>query len=147
MSGWIDRLVDSNTTRAVHWSAQFAEARHKVLAENVANVDTPDYPQRRLDRAAFESALREALDRAKESPGAPLDLRDNEQVATDRAGHLQVRPRVEPAANVLFHDGTNGRLEDLVGQVQENALMYSMSVSLLRTRFSTLLSAIRGRAQ
>jgi len=142
---WIDRLLASRTTQALELAATFAEQRHRVLAENLANIDTPDYHTQRLDPQAFQDTLRKALDRAQAPGPARLELRGDAQVATDADGRLVVRPAVEPATNVLFHDGTNARLERAVADVNENALFHELTTSLLRARFQNLLNAIRGR--
>lgn len=141
---WIDRILNSHTRQALEWSARFAEERHQVLAENVANIDTPNYQTKRLDPHAFHEALSDAL-QADNSASDPPKLRGNRQVSTDSAGKLVVRPATEPAENVLFHDGTNARLEGLMSDVQENALNYELSLNMLKSRFDSLLTAIRGR--
>lgn len=143
---WIDNLLNSRTRSATELAARFAEQRHRVLAENMANVDVPDYHTRTLDRAAFQDALRESLAARDAAPAAgPLKLRGNAQVRQDAAGRLVVRPSVHPAPNILFHDGTDARLEALAGDVMSNALDYQLATNLLRGSYETLLTAIRGR--
>jgi len=142
---WIERLTGSRLIHALELTAQFAEQRHRVLAENVANIDTPDYHTRRLDATEFEAALRQALQQAGRSGTERLELRGKAQVSTTPDGRLVARPAVEPAPNILFHDGRNALLEELMTDVQENALRYSLATRLLRSRFEALLTAIRGR--
>jgi flagellar basal-body rod protein FlgB len=142
---WIDRLTSSRTTHAVSLAAQFAEQRQKILAENLANIDTPDYHTQRLDVEAFQASLREALDSAKDAGDRRLELRGNAQFSTDPAGQVRVEAAREPAPNVLFHDGTNVRMEQLMADIQKNALSYEMAMNLLRGRFGGLMQAIRGR--
>lgn len=142
---WIDRLLSSRLTHAVELTARFAEERQRVLAENVASIDLPDYRTKRLDPGAFQSALRDALHAARDSGRRRLELRGAAQVSTDPAGRLRVRPELAPAPNALFHDGTNAKLEELMSGVQENALLYSLATQLLGRRFGSLESAIRGR--
>jgi len=142
---WIERLTASRTSRAIELAAQFAEQRQRVLAENLANIDTPDYHTKRLDPERFQESLSAALDRAKAARQRRLDLRDNAQFATGPDGRVRVEPDTIPPENVLFHDGTNARLEKLMTDVNENALAYDLSMSMLRSRFENLLRAIRGR--
>lgn len=144
---WIERLTASRTTHAVELAAQFAEHRHKVLAENLANVDTPDYATKRLDPAAFAASLKAALERGKHTRTRTLELRGNAQFGPGPDGRLRVRPAEKPADNVLFHDGTNVRLEQLLADVAQNNLSYEVSTNLLRGRFQGLLRAIRGRVE
>ena len=142
---WIERLTTSRVTHALELTARFAEERHKVLAENVANIDTPDYHTRRLEPEAFQTTLKEALQRAEGSGERRLELRGGAQVSTTPTGRLAVRPEVRPADNILFHDGRNASLETLMTDVQQNALDYSLATRLLSKRFQGLMTAIRGR--
>jgi flagellar basal-body rod protein FlgB len=142
---WIERLTTSRLTHALELTARFAEERHKVLAENIANIDTPDYHTRRLDPEAFQTTLKEALEQAESSGERRLELRGGAQVSTTPGGSLAVRPQVRPADNILFHDGRNASLETLMTDVQQNALDYSLATRLLSKRFQGLMSAIRGR--
>lgn len=143
---WPDRLLESRITEAVRLTARFAEERQRVLATNVANIDTPDYRQQRLDADAFQRSLREAFETAERQGVKRLALRGNAQF-TSEGGALSVKPAVEPPPNLLFHDGGNRSLEQLMGDVQQNALTHRASVNLLRGRFNSLMNAIRGRIQ
>lgn len=145
MANWIDKLTTSRTTHAVSLAAQFAEHRQRVFAENIANVDTPDYHTKHLDREAFQDSLREALQHSKNTGRPQLELRGNAQFSTGNSGRLDVRPVEEPAENVLFHDGTNARLEGLIAGANANALDYELAMNALRGRYEGLLRAIRGR--
>ncbi len=142
---WIDRLTASPVTHAIELTAQFAEQRQKLLAENLANIDTPNYHSQRLDPAAFQASLRQALEDSERAGTRGLKLRDNAQFATGPDGQIRVRPACEPASNVLFHDGTNARLEELLSDVAKNSLSYEVATALLRGRYEGLLRAIRGR--
>lgn len=139
---WIDRILHSPARQTVELAAKFAEERHKVLVENVANIDTPDYCMKRLDPESFHAALRDSLKATR--PGREMRL-SSKQVSSGADGRMRVKPTIEPATNVLFHDGTNARLETLLTDVQDNAMSYDLMINLLKGRFSTLLSAIRGR--
>jgi flagellar basal-body rod protein FlgB len=151
MSQWLERIFANGVTRGLELSARFTEARHRVLAENVANIDTPDYATKLLDPEAFQASLLEAMERARaagsrgNSSAGMLELRDNAQFATRPDGSVEVTPGVEPAENILFHDGTNAQLERLMSGVAENALHHQFVTAQLHGRFETLLKAIRGR--
>ena len=142
---WIDRLTSSAGTHALELAARHAEERHKILAENVANIDTPDYHTKRLSPEAFQQSLKDALEQAHSKGEDRLELRGEAQVSTDREGRLLVEPEVEPAPNILFHDGSNAQLEELMTGVQDNALRYNLAMTLLGKRYDGLLKAITGR--
>jgi len=123
----------------------FTQARHRMLSENVANVDTPGYKTRHLDAQAFQRALREALNGRAETRSAQFRIADTDQFRQDGEGRLVVTPTVEPAENILFHDRTNMRIEKQMAMMAENAMMHQAVTELLRARFEVLLKAIRGR--
>ena len=142
---WIDRLTDSRTSRALELAAQFTEHRQRVLAENVANLDTPNYATRRLDVEPFQKSLAKALTAARQRGDNRLELRGNAQFATGPNGRAQVRPTITPAQNILFQDGTNVRLEQLMTDVAQNSLSQELATTLLRGKLETLTRAVRGR--
>ena len=142
---WIERLTSSRTTHALELAARYAEERHKILAENAANIDTPDYQTKILDQDAFQRTLKESLERAKSGRESRLELRGEAQVSTAPDGDLVIKPRIRPSENILFHDGRNAMLEKLMTDVQKNALEYQLASRLLGKRYQGLLSAIRGR--
>lgn len=143
---WIERLTSSRTRSALEMAARFNEARHEVLAENLANIDTPDYATRQLDPKRFQASLREALDRAENRNRTTLNLRGNAQFQHDAHGVLRSRPETRPAQNIQFHDGTNASIETIMNDVMANSLEYQLNVNLLRDSYGSLLNAIRGRS-
>lgn len=146
MSSWLDRLVSSNTTRALVLTTHFAESRQQVLADNIANIDTPDYQSKRLDPQDFQASLKEAFAQGKRERHQEVHLRGNAQFSTDKTGNVSVKPVEEPAPNILFHDGTNARIEGLMASVAKNRVMHQMALNMLKGRYEGLLKAIRGRA-
>lgn len=144
MSVWFDRLLGSPTRQALELSARFTEHRQRVLAENVANIDTPDFHQKSLDPRRFQQSLADAVERANSTPGGKFDLQGDAQIKVDAAGKMNIQPDEEPAPNVLFQDGTNAKLETLMTDVQQNALSYTMALNLLRSDYGSLMTAIRG---
>ena len=138
-------IVNRGALPAMEKMLAFTQARHRMLTENVANVDTPGYQTRHLDARAFQRALREALDTQAETPSASLEIRSSNQFRQDRFGRLSVTPTVEPAENILFHDKTNARIERQMAMLAENAMMHQVVTELLRDKFNGLLKAIRGK--
>lgn len=122
----------------------FTEARNKVLAENIANITTPGYRAKQLDARGFQAALREASDK-RASNGGPLEMKGSEQFRTDEGGRLEVTPTLEPAENVLFHDGTNARIEREMADLAENAMMHQAATELMKSYFDGVKKAISGR--
>ena len=121
----------------------FTEARHRVIAENIANITTPGYRAKQVDVGGFQAALREAA-RRQATDGGRFELPETEQIH-DEAGSLRLTPGEEPAENLLFQNGTNVRIERQMSLLAENALTGQVTSELLRGRYELLAKAIRGR--
>lgn len=124
----------------------FAEARNKVLAENIANVTTPGYRAKQLDVNSFQAALAEASASRKEDGGA-FRLEQTDEIKVDDAGCLRVQPSYVPTQNLLFHDGTNASIERQMSDLAENTMTHQVANELLKTYFDGVSKAIRGRVQ
>lgn len=121
----------------------FTETRNRVLAENIANLTTPGYRTKQLDVASFQAALREASD--KRSQGGKFELESTREFRTNELGHLEVTPSETPPENLLFHDGTNVRVERQMAQLAENTMMHQAAAELLKGYYDGVGKAIRGR--
>ena len=122
----------------------FTQLRHAVIAENVANIDTPGYKARHLDPKAFQRALAKAREERGGDNRKPFIVRSG-QVDMTANGHLRVFPQTRPIQNILFHDGTTAGIEREMANLAENAMTHELAVELLKGRFDELAKAVRGR--
>src|SRR5262252_9280266 len=101
-------LFNSTTIPALGEVLNFAQARHTVLAGNIANVNTPGYRLRDLSQTEFPQRLKEAIV-ASRAEGEPL----TPGLAFPQPGDpmRQVRASLE---NIVYHDDTNIDLEKQV---------------------------------
>jgi len=143
---FFEGLINRGPLPALEHLLTFTERRHEVLAENIANIDTPGYKARQLDARGFQAALGEAMARRDGDHQAPFTLEGTRQFRQDRDGSLEITPTLEPTENVLFHDGTNARLERQMVSLAENGMMYQFATTMLRGRYEGMLKAIRGTA-
>lgn len=141
----ISEVANSGTIPVLEKMLAFTEARHRMLAENIANIDNPNYRAKQLDTAAFQRALRKAVTDRRECGSTGFSLPAAEQFHQDASGRLVVQPGEEPPENVLFHDQTNARVERQMAMLAENTMMHQAATELLRGQFESLLKAIRGR--
>lgn len=63
-------MLETTSIPILEQVVQFTEARHTVLAGNIANMDTPGYKARDLSVEDFQKRLGEAID-ARRQPLAP----------------------------------------------------------------------------
>ena len=58
----LSSLFQSSTIPVLERVVNFTEARHGVLAGNIANLDTPGYKTRDLSPETFQEQLKEAIE-------------------------------------------------------------------------------------
>jgi flagellar basal-body rod protein FlgB len=117
--------------------AVFGERRQQVLAENVANIDTPNYKTRDLDQEGFRSALRHAVLSAT-SPG-------HADPAKAAFSPELFAPRPVAPPNVTFQDGANRSIEREVSELSKNLLMQNFAVELMSAQTQLLAAVISER--
>ncbi len=138
-------LTNRGATPALLNTLAFTQARHKMIAENVANWHTPGYKTKQLDPKPFQQALRRALDAKGGDPNKPFVVRNTRQFGTAKGGYLRVTPSEKPVDNVLFHDRTNASIERMMTDLADNAMVHEAAITLLKGNFDGLRKAIRGR--
>jgi flagellar basal-body rod protein FlgB len=130
---FIDRLLSGGNGPILEASVRFAAARHRLLAENIANVDTPGYLQRDLSVEKFQSMLADRIDRRDETSDGSVRF-------DDLGGELE-----NETSGVLFHDGNNRSMEQLMSDSAKNALFHNMMLEMLRKQFATIELALKER--
>jgi flagellar basal-body rod protein FlgB len=121
--------VFAGTIELLRQATAFAGRRHEVLAQNVANADTPGFQARDL---TFERELSLAQ-RARAVPAQGIETPE-----------LDVKLIETPDAR-LRSDGNNVDIDRQMARVAQNTLYHNTVVQLLASRFNTLKTAINGR--
>ena len=141
---WLNGLFSGGSISTLESLAAFTEARHRVLADNIANVDTPYYKARDLSPEAFAEQLRRAV-QDRHGMRAPLTLEPTEQVYTAESGSLCFVPEEIEHNHILFHDENNRSVEKLSAAMAKNRMVHLASTRLLTHEFQLLQAAVRGR--
>jgi flagellar basal-body rod protein FlgB len=129
----LDRLFNQGPMPVLEQQLQFTDARQQVLAEDIANVDTPGYQQKDMSVDDFQAMLRNKVAQQESSSPGAVKFDD-------------IQEEVEnPTTGILFHDGNNRSMEQLMSDNAKNAMMHNMAVELLRQQYQTLQLAIKER--
>lgn len=144
----------SSTLPVLEQVVQFTQARHGVLAGNIANLNTPGYKARDLSVDAFQSSLRTAIEssRKSHSPGdavvmGPLADEAGEGLMTLGAGRGPfdaksldgVRDSME---TFVYHDERDVSLESQVTEISKNQSLHNLAITLMSQQFRQMRSAI-----
>lgn len=144
---FIDEVISSGAMPALELSMRFAGARNRVLAHNIANIDTPDFRPLDVSPTAFQAQLRQAVEERRERTGGAhgvLNLGSSREVSLSPSGALSVRPRTA-SSNILGHDRNNTDLERSVQDLVENVGVFRTSTDLLRSKYEMLRLAMSDR--
>ena len=130
---FIERLINQGNAPLLAQTVRFHAARHKLLAENIANASTPGYRTKDLSVDAFRQMLRDRVELKSVAPPGTVTFDD-------------VAAEVErPSRGLLFHDGNNRSMEQLVTDSAKNAIFHNLMTELLRKQFDGIESALRER--
>ena len=110
---------------------QWHQERQRVLAENVANADTPGYRARDLAPPNFERMLQSASVALATTNPAHIAAGGGSQFSEDNDPHYEVRPR----GNAVSHEDEMLKLASNQMDYDAAASIYTHSLALIKTAF------------
>ncbi len=142
----IDGLNNADVLPLLERVMQFAGQRHRLIVNNIANLNTPGFRPMDVSVDEFQQQLGEAVDARRENHGpfgGALELEESEQVSFTKDGPI-LHPQAA-ANSILFHDGSEKNIERSMQDLVENFSTFRLAADLLRNRVQLLETAIRGR--
>jgi flagellar basal-body rod protein FlgB len=146
----LSSIFQSSTIPVLEQVVNFTEARHGVLAGNVANLDTPGYKTRDLSPALFQERLKEAIDVRRE----PVTSYDSRSFGLAPAENARKHEMDQIAAfgkvknsmkSILRHDGDDVSMEQQVNEIMKNQQQHNLAVNIMSAQFRLLKTAITER--
>lgn len=113
-------MLDDVTTAALKVAVTGLSARQRAIADNIANINTPDYLAKRV---SFEASLKSAIDAGNPSAAA-----------------VTTRTSLEPTQL----NGNNVNLDEETVSITDTGLKYQTAVEALTAKFQLLKTAIGG---
>ena len=130
---FIENLLNQGNSPLLEQTLRFTEARARLLTEDVSNASTPNYQQKDLDVAKFQSMLRDRVDRRdSDAPGATTFDDINGELSNSKS--------------LLYHDGNNRSMEQLMSDNAKNAMFHNLVVEVLRKQYATMTMALTEKA-
>jgi flagellar basal-body rod protein FlgB len=121
----LESMFDRGSVPALELILSWSSARHRVIAANVANAQTPGYRAQDLSEREFRSALARAL------AGGPA--------ATGLV------PRPAETAGIVKPDGNNVDLEVEMGRMARNGMLHTFAATLLAQQLGQMREAVAER--
>jgi flagellar basal-body rod protein FlgB len=136
-AGMSSGILQSSVIPVLEQAVNFGQARHNLLAGNIANVDTPGYRARDLSTVVFQDRLKEAIETRNSATSAGTDPLSGDGPELQMSDAFQT---------ILRHDDGKVSLEQQVAELTKNQLQYNMALSVLTQQFRLLQAAISEKA-
>ena len=132
----LSTMFSSSAIPVLEQVVNFTEARHNVLAGNIANLDTPGYRTRDLPPAVFQKRMKAALEQRDQVGG---EVSDGQRTKAVHEVGSSMR-------SILRHDDNNTSLENQVAEMTKNQMQYSLAMSIMTSQFRLLQAAVSEKA-
>ncbi|MEX2092339.1 MAG: flagellar basal body rod protein FlgB [Pirellulales bacterium] len=149
----LSTLFGTSSVPLLEQVVNFTEARHGVLAGNIANLDTPGYKTRDLSPELFQEKLQEAVEASHSSSAPTYGYGSYGNSASQSASSASRADRNFAAfdhvkdsyQSILRHDGVNVSMENQINEVVKNQQEHNLAVGILSNQFRLLRAAISER--
>lgn len=140
----LSSMFNSSSIPVVEQVLNFTEARHGVLAGNIANIDTPGYKTRDLSPELFQQQLKEAIE-TRHQPAPSYDSQSTYD--TSRPGNpMDSFRKVDKSLKaILRHDEVDVSIEEQVNEIVKNQQEHNLAVNIMAAQFRLLRAAITER--
>lgn len=133
----VETIFDRGSLPVLEAMVRFSSVRHKAIANNIANAETPGYRAIDVPTEDFRRALARAIRDQRESRIGIFDRK------TVDAAPLRFGAARETGA--LKENGNNVDLEIEMGRLARNGMLHNLSAALLAHQFGQLREAIGER--
>ena len=134
--------IFNRTISVLEKNLDLRSMNHRVLAANIANLDTPNYK-------AVELAVSEEMNRAS-GTNRKISLTRTHVNHLPVQSHSRARIPLKAAKAPEFSlrgDGNTVDIDRTMGQLAQNTLLYNASTQLISRKFKGLKNAISGGSQ
>ena len=147
----LSSMFQSSTIPILEQVVNFTEARHGVLAGNIANLDTPGYRTRDLSPELFQERLQEAIETRHQprspaygtnSPGLSPDSNSHRRAENELRAFSKVKDSMK---SILRHDEADVSMEQQINQIVKNQQQHNLAISIMSAQFRLLRAAITER--
>lgn len=146
---FLNQLNSAGALPALEMTMRFAGQRQRLIAHNVANLETPNFQPMDVSPRKFQRMLADAIDERRDrNGGASGNLSWNETGEVQRGRSDPHALRLDPrtaSSNIMFHDRNNRDLERTMQAMVENAAAFRVAGDLMRSRVALLRETISER--
>ncbi len=136
----LDGIFDT-TIRLLEKNLDLRAKNQNLISANLANAETPGYIPTTL---SFEGELKEAL-KTRGGVSGPVTNSRHIPLKGQAAGLDSVQGElVESPDSSVGKDGNGVELENEMGKLAENQILYNATIQIVSKQFESLKTAIKG---
>jgi flagellar basal-body rod protein FlgB len=141
----LQAMFERESVPVLEAALSFANQRHRVILQNIANVETPYYKRQDVPSGEFNQALSEAIAERAEAHPNTFELRDTWNIEFPETGLTPVRARADDAQEFgpERHDENSVVIEKEMADLAKNTLRMEVMQRLLKKKYTMLRSALR----
>ena len=130
------------TLDVLHRSMDVSMLRQDVIADNIANADTPNFKRSVVN---FEAELKRALDSEGQRPRVKVDVTNPRHITNDRVqNYREVEPRrVLDYLTTADNNGNNVDIEEESMLLLQNQLRYNLLTRSVSDQFARVNMVLR----
>ncbi len=131
-------LITDNISEILKKIIEFTQARQKILAQNITNLNMPGFIPKELEVNEFSDLLHNAIDEHIRSQR--LILQDSENIKFGLSGSFVANPVNDETSKELLEENRDEYIELQVNKLWENSLNQKMAAELLKQKQDFILS-------
>jgi len=134
----LDKLLNSGTQMLLQKSLDVASLRNEVLADNIANVNTPGFKRKEV---IFEDKIRNAM----AGNNSKLNLTDDRHIQA-QDNNAQLEPEIKKMDDLSYrNDENNVDIDVESAKMAKNIVLYDFLGQSMSNELKLLRIAITGR--
>jgi len=140
----LQKMFTKGTMPILERAMYFGSRRHKVLANNVANANTPYFTPSDLKVGDFRATMREAIENRERKTIKTFEMPAGAPIR-EEGGSMVLEVIEESSGSLMFHDRSKMSMEKEMTRLTKNAGYRNQMVELLKKEIGQLRAAISGR--
>jgi len=139
--GMFDKILQSPTHQLLSYAMDGAALRNRVIADNIANVDTPNFKR---SEVLFEDQLRQLLQEPRKT--TPLKVTNPRHIQVARKP-ASFSPEIYQVDDLSYrNDKNNVDIDTEIAKMSKNSIYYDALSTSLTQEIRLLRLAITGRS-
>ena len=128
----IASLITDNIGELLVKIIEFTRARHKILVQNISNIDKPEFSPKDLVADEFSCLLNNAID--EHIASKRLLLRDTQNIKFGVSGSFTAKPVIDKDAKELLEENRDEYIEMQKNKLLENKFNQRVAAELLKQK-------------